>query len=96
MKSLCIRDQCVDGVAHELVFEMACEYGEQLLCYAPARDMLFKPFLPCSCPSGIQRTHRLAYQECVALSAVFDDHGASQLSVDIAVFKQLLEQVDHR
>jgi hypothetical protein len=37
----------------------------------------------------------MAYQECVALSAVFDDAGASQLSVEIGVFKQLLEQVDH-
>lgn len=31
----------------------------------------------------------------MALSAVFDDLGANQLSVEIGVFKQLLEQVDH-
>ena len=40
--------------------------------------------------------HALSYQDCVALSAVFDDAESSLLSVEVSVFKELIEQVDHR
>ena len=33
MKSLSIRDELVEGVSHELIFEMMCEYGTIYLTY---------------------------------------------------------------
>jgi hypothetical protein len=35
------------------------------------------------------------YQDCPSLSAVFDASGASSFTAEVAVFKQVLEQVGH-
>ncbi len=85
MKHVSLRSEVVDNVDHQIVLEMACENGisPHYNNYSGLTVLA----------SGIIRSHRFLYQDSTSFNAVFDATEANRMTVEVNIFKQLLEQV---